>query len=317
MKIIATIYTAILLTGTALQVQAAGPVGANGDNTGITTQTAIHDQNSRIAALESALVTLQEAVNSQSATITELQSQLSSINNSHVMALEPYLTVDTISDTRGPLVILSGLNLQLINGHGETDSVNGLGNLIIGYDTARSDSTYFCSDGRWTDLTNCESHGAIWSVSHKSGSHYLVIGDQNNYSQYGGIVTGYRNSSIRTYASVSGGNNNTSSGQYSSISGGQRNTANGRFASITGGSNNTTTSRSISASISGGSANIGDGKFLSVCGGSGNTASGIYASVSGGNDNTASGPYSSVSGGRGRSATEAYNWAAGIYSSDN
>jgi hypothetical protein len=49
------------------------------------------------------------------------------------------------------------------------------------------------SDDVYADQASCEGAGEIWSISHKSGSHYLVAGAQNNYSQYGGIVTGYRN----------------------------------------------------------------------------------------------------------------------------
>ena len=83
--------------------------------------------------------------------------------------------------------------------------MNGRGNLIIGYDAVRTSGTLTCSDGQYTNQTDCETNGATWAVSHKSGSHYMVIGDQNNYFQYGGLITGYDNTSNREYASVSGG----------------------------------------------------------------------------------------------------------------
>ena len=63
-------------------------------------------------------------------------------------------------------VRLKGVNLQIVNGMGTTATTNGVGNLIIGYNEADESSP---------------------SVS---GSHNLVIGVGNGYSQYGGMVVG-------------------------------------------------------------------------------------------------------------------------------
>jgi hypothetical protein len=170
--------------------------------------------------------------------------------------------------------------LQIVNGGGRTDSINGLGNLIIGYDEVNSsDALQHCSDGQYGDQGSCEGAGEIWSHSHKSGSHYLVVGSQNNYSQYGGIVAGYRNSVTNIYSTVTGGYHNTADGSYSSISGGSNNKANGYNSSVSGGTQN--------------------------------TASGSYSSVSGGIGNTASGSSSSVSGGNTRSVDGFSDWRAG------
>jgi len=281
-------------------------------------KTAVDDNDARIKTLENTIATLQS-------TITTLQAQLAAVNNSQVMALNNYLTVDTVSDARGPLVQFKGVNLQLINGTGTTDGVpNGLGNLIIGYDTARNDTTYHCSSGTYTSQATCQTAGETWAVSLKGGSHYLVIGDQNNYSQYGGIVNGYHNTSNNTYASVSGGYNNTASGVASSVSGGYGNTASGQYSSVSGGYVNIASG--LESSISGGAINKASATYSSVSGGGGNTASGKYSvisgglngtasgggsSVSGGNINSAVGQYSSVSGGYNHSAPNTNNWAAG------
>jgi len=55
------------------------------------------------------------------------------------------------------------------NGAGSTNSINGLGNLIVSYDTARP------------------------SESDKTGSHNMVIGEEHNYNRFGGLVAGLRN----------------------------------------------------------------------------------------------------------------------------
>ncbi len=225
------------------------------------------------------------ALNTHTSQIGTHTSQISAINSSEIMALSPYVTV--ANDSRGPIATFSGLNLQLVNGTGTTDGVpNRLGNFIIGYDVARNDNSYFCSSGNYTSLTSCGNAGYTWAVSHKTGSHYLIIGDQNNYSQYGGLVVGRRNTSNRDYASVSGGQFNIASGSYSSISGGSANKASGGVASI-----------------SGGSGNIASFDFTSISGGLGNTASGVNASISGGGGNIASHNNSSILGGVGQTTS--------------
>ena len=130
--------------------------------------------------LEQRVATLEKAVATLQAQVTALQGTLAAANN--VLALSPYVTVDA----GGHLVRFAGVNLQLVNGTGQTDRVNGRGNLILGYDIARNDNTAFCSGGRFTGKEPCERSGQTWAVSHKTGSHYLVIGDRNNYAQYGG-----------------------------------------------------------------------------------------------------------------------------------
>jgi chromosome segregation ATPase len=123
-------------------------------------KTAVDDNDSRIAALEATLAalratftsqeatisTLQDTVNSKEATISAiqdrassrtptistLQSDLDDVQSSKVMALNRYLTVSEsdVGDTRGPLVQLAGVNLQIVNGTGSTYYINGPGNWI-------------------------------------------------------------------------------------------------------------------------------------------------------------------------------------------
>jgi hypothetical protein len=170
-------------------------------------------------------------------------------------------------DANGEMHI-TGTNLHLENGLGATNGdpsnpqfggvTNGKGNLIIGYNLSKV---------------------PIGGTDNRTGSHNLVLGDLNDYSSYGGIVAGDRNTISGAYASVTGGLLNAASFNFASVSGGQLNTASGFGASVSGGRQN--------------------------------TASEPYASVSGGELNTASGPFASVSGGNGVVQPNNSGWAAG------
>lgn len=290
-------------------------------------KTAVDDNHGRVSVNASDIAALQAALDALQTTVSTLQtdlatanstiadltaqlgaqaSQISAINNSEIMALDPYVTVT--SDNRGSIATFSALNLQLVNGTGTTDGVpNGLGNLIIGYDATRNRDPFICSLGTYTNQTDCESNGSTWAVSHKSGSHYLVIGDRNNYSQYAGMVNGTYSTSNHIYASVSGGYGNTASGYYSSVSGGAYNTANGTATSVSGGAYNA--ANGADTSVSGGYANVASGSYSSISGGINNTAIGKYSSVSGGGydqlgyGNTANADFSSILGGMGKTTT--------------
>ncbi|HRA32210.1 MAG TPA: hypothetical protein PL172_09840 [Thermomicrobiales bacterium] len=237
----------------------------------------------RLTALEGLVTTQQATIASQQATIDDLTAQVPAC----------------LSTANDGTALFSGCNVQIINGQGSTATVNGKGNLIVGYNEDNGDT--------------------------RTGSHNVVVGSSHTYSSYGGLVAGYDNIISGDYASVSGGEGNTASGHQSSVSGGYYNTASDRSSSVSGGYNNTASGdySSVSggyyntttgdySSVSGGAINKATGIGSSVSGGQYNTASGIYSTVSGGLNNTASGMDSSVSGGSGRSASgNGGNWRAG------
>ena len=179
----------------------------------------------------------------------------------------------------GNNVLITGANLYLRSGSGSTDgAVNGLGNLIVGYNELREDGT-----------------------DDRSGSHNLVVGRKQNFGSYGGLVAGELNTLGAAYASVSGGGSNTASGFRASISGGFGNNAIGSNASVSGGRDNIASGET--SSISGGEVNVASARSASVTGGTENEANDSYTSVSGGFDNTASNNYASISGGQGNTAS--------------
>jgi len=251
-----------------------------------------------------------DSVNDNDARIATLEEEIAGLRAqlSNVLNVNEYLSLETVNDR--PTVRVSGANLQLVNGMGETATSNGTGNVLIGYDERRVDTAFRplqCSLGTnpddnmsVTNETECIAAGGVFAVDHTGGSHYLVVGPRHNYSRWGGIVVGEANTSNFDFASVSGGAYSTASGAWSSISGGSFNTASGGASSVSGGNFNT---------ASGGAS--------SVSGGNNHTASGVVSSVSGGNKNTAGGDYSSVSGGEGREAPGILDWAAGSLAEEN
>lgn len=192
-------------------------------------------------------------------------------------------------------VVITRANLRIVNGLGETATTNGLGNLIVGYNEPR-----IREDSEDPNV--------------RTGSHNVVVGQQHNFSRFGGLVVGLHNEISGDFAVVSGGSFNTASGSGASVSGGSDNTASICDASVSGGANNTASD--FAASVSGGFVNTARNSAASVSGGQNNTASGLYASVSGGLSNTASGDFASVSGGQDRSAPGEVDWAAGDFFAD-
>jgi hypothetical protein len=139
----------------------------------------------------------------------------------------------------GDTIILSRVNLQIVNGTGSTDGeTNGLGNLIVGYN---------------------EPQGTEYP-----GSHNIVVGKGHNYSSYGGLVGGIGNTISAPFATVSGGYSNTASGSFASVSGGVDNEASGSGASVGGGYENT--ADGDFATVSGGYANRASWSLATISG---------------------------------------------------
>jgi hypothetical protein len=216
------------------------------------------------------------------ATFKALEDRVAALESS-LAPLAQHVTVnqDPVNGLPGPNVVFTGANVWIQSGSGATDDnaggdpllLSGLGNLIVGYNASRNP--------REPDL--------------RSGSHNLIVGDQNDFTSWGGVVFGSRNSVKGEYAVVSGGGGNEARASRSSVTGGGGNVVAGRSASITGGAGNWVSGDN--ASVSGGQGNYATGTGSSVSGGRYNQASGTQASVCGGLFNYATANYSSVSGG--------------------
>jgi trimeric autotransporter adhesin len=233
-------------------------------------QTQATTANTNIASLQTQVTSLQIQVTTANAAIGTLQSQATTANT-NIASLQSLLN----GVSRGPdasrngynTLVFSGMNLQVVNGTGSEGTINGLGNLIVGYNNPNP-------FGLTTDRT---------------GSHNLITGDESAWSSYGGLLAGDGNFISGPFASVTGGSNNSASGVVASVSGGFSNGASGGNASVSGGSSNSASG--IFASVSGGDSNIADGLNTSVSGGLENTASGDWDAILGGHSNTIASTY--------------------------
>jgi len=284
---------------------------------------------SQVSSNTTTIASLQATISTQNAEIAALQATIGSLStstgnlNNQVAEL-----IDRLKHYKrlGNDVVLFGANLYVQSGV-PTGVLNSLGNIVVGYNGSRGFSGGYdlhCSLGEYLDQNSCENADGIWARNHKIGSHNIIIGDEHNYSSYGGLVAGNGNTISRKFASVIGGRKNTASGIGSSISGGQNNTASGPYSSVSGGDVNIASGNSssvsggviniasnIGSSVSGGERNVADGLVSSVSGGLRNKSSGESSSISGGSENRVSGNFSSISGGWSNSILGLYSSVSG------
>jgi hypothetical protein len=203
------------------------------------------------------------ALKGQQAQLSTLQQQIEllarevkSLKANTVLDLNGYLTFDVSNGY--PAALFRGINVQIVNGTGETQTMNGLGNLIVGYNRPSAGS-FICSLGAADTETACLAGGGAWAQSHKGGSHNIVGGEFNSYSSWGGLVLGVENAISAPYAAVLGGARNRAGGGLASISGGTYNTASGIYSTVSGGFDNRAA-----------------GDFSSIAGGAQRSASGSH-----------------------------------------
>lgn len=264
-------------TGIMQVVATAADCGNKGTLLTLYSQTGVDE---RLATVESRLV----AVEAENASLrSQVQAQETRLAN-----LESLLVHFSRS---GNEITISGANLNIVNGMGNTETTNSLGNLVIGYNESRGPEE--------PDI--------------RTGSHMLVIGKWNDFSSFGGIVTGSYNETSARYASIIGGFRSIASGNWSTVTGGAENVASRDFAAVSGGLENEASG--FASWVGGGAQNSAISDYSTVSGGELNVA-GERASVSGGYSNTASGLYSSISGGQEHTATGPYDWIAGLLFQD-
>ena len=247
---------------------------------------AVSAQTSTLQRLEAKIVELETVVLKQQATIDR-------IRRNKMLKLQPYVK------RQGNTIIFEGVNLQVTNGSGFTNTANGTGNLIIGYDETSSGGRFqapvVCSNGRFETAEDCTKNNHVWSKAQKTGSHNLIVGSGHSYTQSAGVVFGAANAVTGANAVVLGGSGNVSSATVSVVSGGKNNIAKAGATVVSGGESNIASADS--ASVSGGKNNHASAATASIGGGTGNQATAISSSVVGGEDNMASGENASITGG--------------------
>jgi hypothetical protein len=182
-----------------------------------------------------------------------------------------------------PSVRITGANLHVVNGLPpeenffaiESQEVNGLGNIIVGYQY--DDGSY---EGDYLDAG--EGVG---------GSHNIVIGRGVTAASYGAIVAGRYSVSSAPYASVLGGIENEVSGIGSVIVSGGRNDVSGGGSVVVTGSRNR---------VSGAGSGIGSGGIFRRDEIGGNAIGGDHSWIGGGLSNRLGGSNNVILGGDGR-----------------
>jgi trimeric autotransporter adhesin len=218
---------------------------------------------------------------------TTVKLPASAADQNTLLSVLPHMSFVSSGVGGKPTIRFSGVNVQIVSGSGATNgTVNGEGNLVLGYDENPSNLA-------------------------QSGSHDLILGRNQSFKGYGELVGGYQNVASGAYATVFGVGNNVSA-SYSAVTGGNANAAKGTAASVTGGYKNT--AAGSYTSITGGCSNLaGSGtvsinslctdtttypnSFASITGGASNQASATGSSVTGGQFNHASDPLASITGG--------------------
>jgi hypothetical protein len=224
-------------------------------------------QSGGLPSLEARVAALEMLLGEKSEEIADLWAALQTEREARLAAEAALASRASAVETKthymsvlGTETYFTGTNVHIRNGLGSTNGnpsdpratqpalsvVNGLGNLIVGY--------------------NAEGGIADFPKS-RVGSHNLVLGDFNYYMSFGGIAAGRDNVMLAPYASVLGGRSNRASGDFSAVVGGAFNITDGNTSSILGG--NANWASNIDATVSGGSGNRATARFSSVSGGAG------------------------------------------------
>ncbi|WP_316367648.1 hypothetical protein [Candidatus Thiodiazotropha sp. CDECU1] len=156
---------------------------------------------------------LMERINKLEARIQELESTVERLSTGGIGRLNDYLTFHDESEC--VTARLTGINLQIVNGEGNTQSVNCKGNLILGYNEPHTEGTV-----------------------ERSGSHNLIIGIRHNYSSYCGIVNGMANNINGEYGTILNGRECYAHASHVTMCGGIDHKGNGSYSTLLSGFDN-------------------------------------------------------------------------------
>lgn len=153
-------------------------------------------------------------------------------------------------------------NLQIVTGMVETDTTNGCGNLIIGYNELAPPSS-----------------GAPTT---RTGSHNLILGRFHSDASYAGLLAGEMNVTSANAPSSCGvgGSEGSANADLAVVVGGQENKANSNRCVIIGGFDNGANGGDRAVAV-GGVNNRADSPTSSIFGGSGNTTGGAGSTILG------------------------------------
>lgn len=238
-----------------------------------TLETLVADQAAVIAALQSQITALQAEVTTLTDDVAAVQSRVATVED-----VTDTMTLTSIDGY--PSLVVEGVNLHLRNGLGSTNTDNGTGNLIVGYNELRA-----------APLENI-----------RTGSHLVITGREQNYTGSSGFIGGYKNSSNADYGAILGGMENETFGLAPVVVGGLFNTAGNPndpndafYAVAVGGYNNIAMARG--SAILAGQNNVTLGDSSGIMAGNSNQTAGTRSAIVSGFSNQANGSNSVILGG--------------------
>ena len=177
-------------------------------------------QGQQITSLQSQNATMATTIATQSSQLADQANKISSLQTK-VLADESLLGI-VVQRTKymfvqGKETVFCGTNLHIWKDNSQLEGVNGLGNLIVGYNHARTDG----------------------SVNYHDGSHNIIFGDEANYRSQHCLLGGYQNGASGNYAAAISGKANAARGDYSVVASGYKNSVLGRYGVALSGSTNT------------------------------------------------------------------------------
>jgi hypothetical protein len=191
------------------------------------------------------------------AQVRTLERRLLELQQHPVLALADVLVLE--KGRKCSTVTVIG-NLQIVNGLGRTDTTNGCGNLIVGYNET-----------------------SLASPSARTGSHNIILGRYHSHASYACLLTGERNFATANAPSscVVGGSESHVEADRSVVVGGRENNANSAGCVIVGGEDNGANGANYSVVVGGGQ-NRTAAPASSIFGGGGNTTNGQGSTILGG-----------------------------------
>lgn len=234
-------------------------------------ESSVASANGRIDGVEMSVASLTSAdtafdvrLGAAEGDISDNDSELTTLgtqaqnNQNAITALE---TKTASMSVAGTDVIFNGVNLHVRNGTGSTAGLpNATGNLIVGYDEARSVD------------------------SDKSGSHNIIVGRNANYTSYGGIVGGFQNAITGSHAVALSGSGGVASGTYAAIISGIDAVSSSTTSVVVTGYQNVASG--FRSAVLSGWQNDASGSYSAILGGDNNTSTATSSSIGGGTNQT-------------------------------
>lgn len=228
-----------------------------------------------------------------------------------------HMSIVQLSDGQGgtaKTIRFDSVNVQIVNGLDATNGnpsnptstsnfvvqTNSLGNLIVGYNEE------------------------LATGNDRTGSHNIVMGQQNNYSSYGGsvggrvnsiesgfcvVTSGTENRASEVGAVVTGGSENHASGDDSVVTAGQLNQASGDSSCVTAGRDNE--ANDFCAWVGAGQQNLAANNYSAIIAGLNNVTNAFRGVIVCGADNVVDGTDTVVVGGRLNTASDLQSCVVG------